>query len=164
MTKEEFIEQLEDALIGEVSNAVIYDNKQYYERYIQSEMRKGRSEQEILEVLGNPRLIARTIIDTQGENSGARYYENQAGYQKVNYDEYEKQTKEKSEDPHIKIYLGNMDLNTWYGKLLILTVFVLFLLLIIWFVTGITALAIKLAVPILIIGIGVYLFKKIFKR
>lgn len=34
MTKEEFMEQLEDALVGEVSNAVVYDNKQYYQRYI----------------------------------------------------------------------------------------------------------------------------------
>ena len=31
MTKEEFIEQLEDTLVGEVSNAVVYDNKQYYQ-------------------------------------------------------------------------------------------------------------------------------------
>ena len=67
MTKEEFLEQLEDALVGEVPNSVIYDNKNYYERYIFSEIKMGRSEADILEELGNPRLIARTIIDTQGD-------------------------------------------------------------------------------------------------
>ena len=67
MTKEMFLEQLEDALVGEVPNSVIYDNKRYYERYFFSELKQGRTEAEVLEELGSPRLIARTIIDMQGD-------------------------------------------------------------------------------------------------
>lgn len=65
MTKKEFLEQLEDALVGEVPNSVVYDNKQYYSKYIDAELWKGRMEEEILEELGNPRLLAKTIIDIQ---------------------------------------------------------------------------------------------------
>lgn len=34
--------------------------------YIRQEMNRGRSEQEVLEELGDPRLIARTILETSG--------------------------------------------------------------------------------------------------
>jgi uncharacterized membrane protein len=36
----------------------------YYENYIIEESRKGRTEAQVIEDLGNPRLIAKTIIDT----------------------------------------------------------------------------------------------------
>ena len=36
----------------------------YYDDYIRSERQKGRSEADIMEELGDPRLIARTILDT----------------------------------------------------------------------------------------------------
>jgi len=66
MTKREFLEQLEDALAGEVSNSVVYDNKQYYSKYIDAELWKGRTEEEVLEELGSPRLLAKTVIDMHG--------------------------------------------------------------------------------------------------
>ncbi len=63
MTKQEFLSGLETALSGEVSQQVFLENMQYYRGYIEEELRKGRSEGEVLEELGSPRLIARTIID-----------------------------------------------------------------------------------------------------
>ncbi len=75
MTKQEFLEQFEDALVGELSNAAIYDHKQYYERYIGNELRKGRPEREVLDELGNPRLIAKTLIDMQDPKSKSFYTE-----------------------------------------------------------------------------------------
>lgn len=63
MTKQEFLSGLETALSGEVSQQVFLENMQYYRGYIEDELRKGRSEGEVLEELGSPRLIARTIID-----------------------------------------------------------------------------------------------------
>lgn len=63
MTKQEFLSGLETALSGEVSQQVFLENMRYYRGYIEDELRKGRSEAEVLEELGSPRLIARTIID-----------------------------------------------------------------------------------------------------
>ena len=57
---------MEDALRGKVSNQVIEANLQYYRDYITGEIRKGRTEEHVMDDLGDPRLIARTIIETQG--------------------------------------------------------------------------------------------------
>lgn len=82
MRKEEFMDGLKNALTGEVSQRVLMENLNYYEDYIIIEMRKGRTEEEVLEELGNPRLIAKTIIDMNSESNGvARSY----------YDEYEEE-------------------------------------------------------------------------
>lgn len=76
MTKQEFMEKLRLALTGKVSADVVTENLQYYEDYINTEIRKGKSEEEVLTALGDPRLIARTIItaSTQADAAGAGEY------------------------------------------------------------------------------------------
>lgn len=64
MRKAEFLKELEDALTGEVSAAVMRENLNYYSQYISSECLKGRSEEEVIREIGSPRLTARTIIDS----------------------------------------------------------------------------------------------------
>ena len=66
MNKEAFIDTLRRALYGKVSDYELTDHVRYYEDYIRQEMNQGRSEQEVLEELGDPRLIARTILETSG--------------------------------------------------------------------------------------------------
>lgn len=72
MTRLKFTEELRKALSGRVSHTTVNENVSYYENYIDSEIKKGRREKEVLEELGDPRLIAKTIIDTaQGEEAEA---------------------------------------------------------------------------------------------
>ena len=59
MNKQDFIDRLRMALNGRVSPGLVMDNVNYYEDYINTEIRKGRTEEEVLESLGDPRLIAR---------------------------------------------------------------------------------------------------------
>lgn len=66
MNKEAFIDTLRRTLYGKVSDYELTDHMRYYEDYIRQEMNRGRSEQEVLEELGDPRLIARTILETSG--------------------------------------------------------------------------------------------------
>ena len=66
MNKEAFIDTLRRALYGKVSDYELTDHVRYYEDYIRQETNRGRSEQEVLEELGDPRLIARTILETSG--------------------------------------------------------------------------------------------------
>ena len=68
MTKQEFLEKLRLALTGNVPGSVVSENLQYYEDYINTEIRKGKSEEEVLAALGDPRLIARTIITTNSRD------------------------------------------------------------------------------------------------
>ncbi len=70
MTRYEFLNELKISLSGNVSNSVLNDNLEYYDDYIASQMRSGKTEEEVLSALGEPRLIARTIIDTS-DTSGA---------------------------------------------------------------------------------------------
>lgn len=70
MTKQEFLERLRLALSGRVSAAVVTENINFYEDYISTEVRKGKTEEEVLEMLGDPRLIARTIAETNVQAAG----------------------------------------------------------------------------------------------
>lgn len=63
MNRYEFISILRTALNGKVPATTVEDNVRYYEEYIEVQLRQGKSEEEILEALGDPRLLARTIIE-----------------------------------------------------------------------------------------------------
>ena len=64
MTKEQFLHDLTVQLKLMVSDQLIFDQLAYYDNYISTEVRKGRSEAEVVAELGSPRLLAKTIIDT----------------------------------------------------------------------------------------------------
>ncbi len=74
MDKKTFIETLRRALYGKIDNNSLEEHIRYYEDYIAQEMGKGRTEREVLEELGDPRLIARTILETHGRRSNYMEY------------------------------------------------------------------------------------------
>ena len=63
MTEQEFLEKLERALNGELSPAQVQSNMVYYRGYIQEQVSGGRRAEDVLAELGDPRLIARSIVD-----------------------------------------------------------------------------------------------------
>lgn len=67
MTKKEFISQLTDTLEGMVPASVLHENIRYYEKYFHEQMLNGKTEAEIAEELGNPRLIGKSIIEANGK-------------------------------------------------------------------------------------------------
>lgn len=72
MDRETFLNELRIALQGQISQKRVNENLRYYENYIIEESRKGRTESQVLEDLGNPRLIAKTIIDTTDKVSAGQ--------------------------------------------------------------------------------------------
>ena len=83
MSKQEFINILRASLSGQVPAAVVSENVTYYEDYINSQIRMGRTEQEVLQSLGNPRLIAKSIIDASkavGQDAKNYSRETSSGY------------------------------------------------------------------------------------
>ena len=72
MTQAEFLDTLKRALNGQTDPQVVSENLKYYQSYISDELRKGRRESEILDELGDPRLIARSILDAESGGSGRR--------------------------------------------------------------------------------------------
>lgn len=74
MNKAQFLEILGQKLSEELPRNRVISNLQYYESYIDGAIRAGKSEREVLEELGDPYMIAHTILDTE---TGEAFYEQQ---------------------------------------------------------------------------------------
>lgn len=85
MTKQEFIAGLRRGLSGLDDYEYINDTVNYYENYIETEIRTGKSEEEVMSMLGEPGLIAKSIKASKGET--ASYYES-VGRSNVDFDGY----------------------------------------------------------------------------
>ncbi len=70
MNKYEFITNLQRHLTGKVSSEKLQELTAYYNDYIDSQIRKGRTEEEVLRELGDPRLLAKSIVETEGGREG----------------------------------------------------------------------------------------------
>lgn len=64
MTKEEFLYELKKELSALDSAEATAYNFRYYSDYIDAEIAKGRSEQEVLDELGNPRWLVNSIKES----------------------------------------------------------------------------------------------------
>ena len=159
MSKNEFIQGLEAALSGNVPPETVRENLIYYRDYIRTEQEKGRTEQDIMDELGDPRLIARTIMDTtpgaeegafepyhfrgffsEGSQSGS-YSQSGGSYnQDGSYSQNEGYGQGNSSRGHIHYY----NLDKWYWKLLAVVVVVLFFMLLFTLITGFLSLVIPM--------------------
>ena len=76
MNKYEFLTQLEEQLRGFVSNQEVRESVQYYQSYIEEEIRRGRTEEEIFEDIGSANSVAKAIIEAKGHQAdGDNIYE-----------------------------------------------------------------------------------------
>ena len=55
-----------------MSAGQVAEHVRYYREYIDSEIRRGKTEAEVLAQLGDPRLLARSIVDA-GKRAGTAY-------------------------------------------------------------------------------------------
>lgn len=154
MSKQEFLSGLEQALQGEVSAGVIRENLNYYSQYISEEIGKGMSEREVLDAIGDPRLIARTIIDsTVGiEDSGQKTW---SGYESA----HDRDPAYEQTGPRQSGSFHYYDLNKWYWKLLLGLIVVGVILLVLMIVGGIFSLLVPL-LPILLIVYLIMIFTR----
>ena len=65
MTKMEFLEGLRKALGNDLDRATVQENVNYYDGYISDEVSKGKTEEEVTAELGDPWVIAQTVIDAE---------------------------------------------------------------------------------------------------
>ncbi len=153
MSRQDFLQRLREALLGEVPGNVIEENIRYYDDYISTEVRKGSAEDEVIASIGDPRLIAKTIMEAsenaKGAGSGRSYYESHSGGGQTVYED--------SADPGRHMHF--IDLNKWYWKLLGIVVIVLFFFLIAAIVTGIFSLLLPLMGPLLLVFLIIWIVK-----
>jgi hypothetical protein len=163
MNREEFLQKLQEALSGEVPPETVRENLQYYNRYIRDERQKGRTEQEIMEELGDPRMIAHTIIDTT-PGGGGNYEEYNGGFGERSYS-YDSSTSDtgngnyenqNSQSGSFHVY----DLNKWYYKVLGVVLLIAIFTIIIAVISGILTLLIPLLPTILLVVIILWIVKR----
>ena len=66
MTRQEFLDGLTASLSVSGSDKLIEENRVFYNEYIDTEVAKGRTEGEVIAELGEPRLIANSILQAEG--------------------------------------------------------------------------------------------------
>ena len=150
MTKKQFLEELRDSLEGMVSQTVIQQNLNYYENYINEQIRNGRTEEDILRELGSPRLIARTIIDAAGNNDGF--------VQPDAYGEDEDQMQEEKNQRGWNIFLADSSIKL--GCLLSIVIFILIL----YVILRVFRMVVGFFWPVIIIGVVVIMFINMMER
>jgi hypothetical protein len=148
MTKIEFLEKLRSALGNDLSGSIIQENVDYYNEYITNEVRNGRSEAEVIAELGDPWVIARTIIDSVENRSDEvdNTYDTGNGY-----DGYGRG--ERDYNGNIQMYR----LNTWWKHLLVILGIVGIIVIIVAVIGGLVSLLAPLLIPIIIVMIVVRL-------
>lgn len=149
MTRQEFLQELRLALQGQLSQTAINENVRYYDNYIMEEMRKGSSEEAVVSRLGNPRLIAKTLINTTdsfGRTAGGGYYSDGYGQTESGRAKYM--------DNLGDTEYGELRRNSWYGKLLVIAVAILVIVI----VANVIAFLLPILVPIIILFLIYSLF------
>ena len=161
MTKNDFLDKLRLALNGKVSASLVQENMTYYSEYIDAQIRMGRSEQEVLDMLGDPRLIARTIVETNGtESVDERSYSDRTSYDDASYGGVENDTVH-SQRSHYDNYQGHgneLKVRTLPGWLWTIIV-VLIIICLISLVFSVISFLLPIVLPVLVILFFVKLFR-----
>lgn len=117
MDRVTFINELRAALASWVNPQVVTENINYYEEYINTEVRKGRNEDEVITGLGDPRLLARNIADAEKRAAASSEYEDSEEYI------YEDADSGENDGPKIKVH----HVPLWLVILIVVLVLVLIL-------------------------------------
>ena len=157
MSKTEFLDILYNQLSGRMPEGNVAAHVQYYRNYIEDEQQKGRTETDILNDLGDPRLIARTLLDTE---VGAGNPQNGSTYSAI-YNEadsyYNKYDSSDSARGHVKKHSFKLDLSTWYGKVAVILIAAVVLLLLV------TILGVLIPV-VIVAGVIMYIVSQFHKQ
>ena len=146
MDKFEFLEKLKEALVQDLNPQAVQENLNYYSQYISDEAQGGMSEQQVVDSLGDPWMIARTIIDTQSTQGQSEYvYESPRPSQE----------QRKTTGGSLRVF----GLDTWWKKLLVILCIVGVICVIFAIVSGIVSLVAPILIPVLVILIVMRLIK-----
>ena len=144
MNKDEFLRRLEDALSGEVPASVIRENLNYYADYLSQELGKGRTMDEIIEEIGEPNIVARTIINSAeaaGETGdGHGSFEDASPRDDDRRSTYSQGSYQNGSAPN---------LNKWYWKLALVVILFLVISVVFSIMGGVFYLLIRFSGPIL---------------
>lgn len=137
MNRSEFLKRLREALENDLSGQVVQENVDYYNQYISDEVKSGKCEEEVLEMLGDPWMLARTVIDAPGGDKQSNGQEAEADNQR--------KKEESNSERTTKISTG------WWKKVAVIGGIILIFILGFSIVTGIIRILAPILIPVLIV-------------
>ena len=171
MTKSEFIDGLRTALTGELPDSEITSNIRFYEDYIKSK-NIDTSEEAILAQLGDPRLIAKTIIETYQMSHGPLYsgskhdkaYKDAQTTDGSSYQEYRSNYNDNTSDYGKEIKFNINTSLKWYHKIILIVIAIV--LIVLFFIIGgiLLQLFLTVGLPLLVVYLGYRLVVNIYRR
>lgn len=147
MNRYEFVEELRKALSGSLSANEIDGHARYYEEYIDMQIRKGKMEEEVLQELGNPRLLAKSMIDVS---------ESKMGNNEDGMADFTKNNQENEEG----FSYNKMKLKSWF----IVSFIIVILLIVFGLIFSVIAILLKFFFPLILLILVVKMISKINKR
>ncbi|MDF2908091.1 MAG: putative rane protein [Herbinix sp.] len=155
MNKTEFLNILRQSLSGEVTTGVIEQNINYYDGYISAQT--AEDDDRIIDRLGDPRLIAKTIIEAE---KAAREKSN-GNWSKANHQGYatgqEEEYKEKSSEYNRSTFSFHMK---WYQKLIVVAVIIILIIIIALVGRLLLGFLFAFGLPILLLLLVMSIFRK----
>lgn len=155
MTRQEFLDILGRSLRRELSEQEVLDNIRYYEDYISREIQTGKSEEQVLADLGDPRLIAKTILQVDQQREEGIYESRETIYTEDADGIYQEDTAGRGESFGNRMKVHSFQIKG--GLLLLAVVVILFLVL-----GTVFAILWKLLPVILIIAGISWLYRRFF--
>lgn len=149
MNKKEFLLELRDYLQDNVSEREIERQVRYYDSYITSAVQDGKDETTVVETLGDPKWIAKSVIQSKegaepvGNNRSASFY---------------------NEDETSSTFFLNGTPIRWYHKLVVLGMFLLVVAAMLAFSFSFMRIVISIIMPLAILFFVFWIILLIFKR
>lgn len=155
MNRDEFLNILDMQLQGGIPSPEIPRHIAYYNDFIDQQLRQGQTESDILEELGDPRLIAKTLIDTEDVPNVHGYRQNYDYSAEESCPEDAAQEDAQQKGPRRGI-LHWLDPATWYGRAA-LAAFALLIIIVLF-------LALRALLPIALILLAIGMIISLFDR
>lgn len=165
MSKTEFLQELKSELEGRVPHSLIQENLRYYDAYISDETAKGTPEAEVIENLGGPKIIGRTIVDaaldTEDRPDGYQTYGSpDSAYSDSSAGGFDQTPPPFRDQENRQVHY--LDFSKWYVRLIagLVVFFIIFLIMTIFFgIVGLAGWILSYIWPLLVVLLIVWMFK-----
>lgn len=142
MTKYEFLEKMRHALANDLSGPVVQENVNYYDSYISDEVRRGRSETAVIDELGDPWALARTIIESSGKGEDTGNVQ-----EEYTYGSGQQAYRQRQGGRQVHVF----NFGSWWKRLLLVLGIVGVIMVVVAVIGGIFSLLAPILVPFLIV-------------
>lgn len=160
MDRGEFLSLLRESLEGYIPREEVEKNISFYRNYFDE---SAQSDREVIEELGDPRLIARTIIEAYKASKGpmADYYTEQARseYSRERSETYD----DAKQDSNGTFYQYSKEIK-WYHKAIFWAVIVLIVSIVIMLAATVVGVFVAYILPVLLLVLVIKILVEYFRR